>query len=248
MYRNLNITDSKTTGSWDGYKNWSFNFDWKSFGPECSASDCEQQFYSLLPKCTLYSRYDDQVLKTCTGAYNSHTMTSSGKGVGNCAAISYAVNSPEKPPVKSSSPNLPPPTTKQDNKCEIGIYEVKTCPGKLEAYGELYDGTGTFDHILAAVQAKESVSIDDSKPWNLKVDDLPHTLVITGELVGDYVQFAYSNVSWRSTDPVCNVGQWVDTAVNTVGNKPTVRDWDCSRRGGNGFDNSYIVPQVVSIL
>lgn len=68
---------------------------------------------------------------------------------------------------------------------------------------------------------------------------LPYSLVITGEHTGDYVQFSYSDISWKSTD--ANNGHSKAWCVTPTGG------WD-PRQGPTCYiDGGGPVPVIVPV-
>jgi len=82
----------------------------------------------------------------------------------------------------------------------------KTSDLDLSAYIVLKDGGGN-------VIGDQLGQINDKDPFSMS-SKLPYLVVVTGEHVNDYVQFAYSSLRWTSKDTDqtkqawCNAGGW----------------------------------------
>jgi len=99
--------------------------------------------------------------------------------------------------------------------CSIHVLEEDRCnPPDSDLFG-----TVTVKDNVGNVLCGGSdliVSLNDKNPGKLNCQQLPYPIMITGEHVGDYVQFNYGSESWRSTDKAgsgawCNTGVWDDS-------------------------------------
>lgn len=84
--------------------------------------------------------------------------------------------------------------------CSIHVNEEDRCnPSDSDLFG-----TVTIKDFGGNVLCGGSdliVPLNDKNPGKLNCQ-LPYPITITGEHVGDYVQFTYGSLSWRSTDNV----------------------------------------------
>jgi len=115
--------------------------------------------------------------------------------------------------VASTSPPPPPPPPFASGTCSFHIKETQDCGNddyNLFANIQLKDNAGTA--IGGTSGADPLITASHHLSLGSK---LPYTLEVTGEMRGDYVQFSYGGIGWKSTDKNengnqgwCNQGGW----------------------------------------
>lgn len=117
-------------------------------------------------------------------------------------------------PEESEAPPPPPPYA--TGTCHIHINEYETCADdskNLQAEVILNDNAGTEIGYTPVDRYKNlwGSPINDKEPYGF-TSKLPLVLVIIGQQQNDYVQFAYSGLSWTSRTKeglaYCNNGGW----------------------------------------
>jgi hypothetical protein len=98
--------------------------------------------------------------------------------------------------------------------CSFHLVESQTCDDNsknLYATIKLLDNNKKVIGTTANINDGKGPSINNVDPFSFD-SALPYTIVVTGEHRGDYLQFAYGGVSWKSTtskgEAGCSQGGW----------------------------------------
>ncbi|KAK0510954.1 hypothetical protein JMJ35_006506 [Cladonia borealis] len=143
------------------------------------------------------------------------------------------------PPSSTILPSSTPPPPYATGTCSFHLIETQDCASdssNLFANVTLYDNdksvigqTNTDDDSVG-----EPINASDPYEFDSK---LPNAIVITGEHEGDYVQFTYGSLSWRSRtttgSATCSNGGWDPRQgpvcdERTGDNEDAVNNMDCS--------------------
>ena len=113
----------------------------------------------------------------------------------------------------------PPPQPEYTNGiCSIDVTEQRVCnPPDSDLFGVIT--ILDFDDNVLCNGSNQRCSINNNNPCTMNCQ-LPNPITITGEHEGDYVQFTYGSISWRSTDNQqggpgwCNTGEWDNSQLH----------------------------------
>jgi hypothetical protein len=125
---------------------------------------------------------------------------------------------------------MPAPLAYQPGTCSFHLTEFQTCGNvsdNLYASIKLLDNGKNVIGTTALVNNDMGPSINDADPFSMD-RLLPYPLVVTGEHEGDYIQFSYDGLAWKSTDSNgagnCKQGGW-DSSYSSC---EQFREMDCS--------------------
>ena len=131
----------------------------------------------------------------------------------NASSITSSVASSVSSSVSASTTASPPAYA--TGICTFHLIETQDCENSGDS---LYGNVTMMDNNKAIIGQSDTgedhplgYAMDSSNPYSF-VSKLPQSLVITGEVKNDYVQFAYGGPSWQSNMPsgggACTVGGW----------------------------------------